>query len=142
MPRVYILTVSQNLSLISLETAASRKSNASKASFRSRVAQEKAKAEETRSQWDGSVTSSKKYLSAEDKVAARIAKEVLRDNAKLRGVHSGASMQKILEKEAKKQLLLEHQEHERHEPVISTIVMEKRPLEAANLPYLHKHPAV
>ena len=75
-------------------------------------------------------------------MAARIAKEVLRDNAKLRGVHSGASMQKILEKEAKKQLLLEHQEHERHEPVISTIVMEKRPLEAANLPYLHKHPAV
>ena len=45
--------------------------------------------------------------SAEDRVANRIASEVLKDNAKLRGVHSGASIKKILEKEAKKQLLKE-----------------------------------
>jgi hypothetical protein len=41
-------------------------------------------------------------MSTEDRVAARIANEVLRDNAKLRGVHSGASIKKILEREAKK----------------------------------------
>ena len=42
--------------------------------------------------------------SAEDRIANKIASEVLKDNAKLRGVHSGASIKKILEKEAKKQL--------------------------------------
>ena len=41
-------------------------------------------------------------LSAEDRIANKIANEVLKDNAKLRGVHSGASIKKILEKEAKK----------------------------------------
>lgn len=37
--------------------------------------------------WDPSVKSDKK-LTTEDRVAARLAQEVLRDNAKLRGVHS------------------------------------------------------
>lgn len=41
-------------------------------------------------------------LSAEDRIANKIANEVLKDNAKLRGIHSGASIKKILEKEAKK----------------------------------------
>lgn len=41
-------------------------------------------------------------MSAEDRVAARIANEVLKDNSKLRGVHSNASIKKILEKEAKR----------------------------------------
>jgi hypothetical protein len=48
------------------------------------------------------VTSSKRDLTAEDRVASKIANEVLKDNAKLRGIHSGASIKKILEKEAKK----------------------------------------
>lgn len=48
------------------------------------------------------MTSSKRDLTAEDKVATKIANEILKDNAKLRGVHSGASIKKILEKEAKK----------------------------------------
>ena len=39
-------------------------------------------------------------LTAEEKMARKIAKEVLKDNSKLRGVHSDASIQKILEKEA------------------------------------------
>ena len=38
----------------------------------------------------------------EDKVAAKIAMEVLRDNAKLRAVHSGNSVKQLLEREAKK----------------------------------------
>ena len=42
---------------------------------------------------------------AEERIASKIAAEVLRDNAKLRGVHSGASIKKMLEREAKKQLL-------------------------------------
>jgi hypothetical protein len=43
-------------------------------------------------------------MTAEEKMARKIAKEVLRDNTKLRGVHSGASIQKLLEKEARKHL--------------------------------------
>lgn len=41
-------------------------------------------------------------MTAEDRIAQKIASEVLKDNAKLRGVHSGASIKKILEREAKK----------------------------------------
>lgn len=48
------------------------------------------------------MTSEARKLSAEDRIANKIANEVLKDNAKLRGVHSGASIKKILEKEAKK----------------------------------------
>ena len=36
-------------------------------------------------------------------MATKIAAEVLRDNAKLRGIHSNNSIKVILEKEAKKQ---------------------------------------
>jgi len=43
-------------------------------------------------------------LTAEERMARKIAKEVLRDNKKLGGVHSGASIQRLLEKEAKKHL--------------------------------------
>jgi hypothetical protein len=42
---------------------------------------------EKEGKWDASTTASK--ANAEDRIAAKIASEVLRDNAKLRGVHSG-----------------------------------------------------
>ena len=41
-------------------------------------------------------------MTAEDRIASKIANEVLKDNVKLRGVHSNQSIKKILEKEAKK----------------------------------------
>lgn len=69
-------------------------------SMKSRIAEEKKREASSKADWQ-SQTSSKK-LTTEDRVAARIANEVLRDNAKLRGVHSGASIKKILEREAKK----------------------------------------
>ena len=56
---------------------------------------------EDRPEWNNSVTSSKQR-NAEDRIANKIASEVLRDNANLRGIHSKNSIQKILEKEAKK----------------------------------------
>jgi hypothetical protein len=52
--------------------------------------------------WDPSVKSEKQKMTAEDRVAAKLAAEVLRDNAKLRGIHSNTSIKKLLEKEAKK----------------------------------------
>ena len=41
-------------------------------------------------------------MTTEDKIAQKIANEVLKENKKLGGVHSGASLKKILEREAKK----------------------------------------
>lgn len=69
-------------------------------SMKSRIAEEKKRERESQPDWV-SVTSSKKQTT-EDRVAARIAQEVLRDNAKLRGVHSNTSIKKLLEREAKK----------------------------------------
>ena len=79
---------------------------------------------------------------AEERIASKIAAEVLRDNAKLRGVHSGASIKKMLEREAKKQLLADQGGYQ--PPVISTIQTKgtRDPNDVSNLPYMHKHPAV
>ena len=77
-------------------------SAASHASFKSRVVDEKKRQADTKSQWNESVTSSKREMTTEDQIARKIAAEILANNSKLRGVHSGASIKKILEKEAKK----------------------------------------
>ena len=80
----------------------------------------------------------------EDRVAARIANEVLRDNNKLRGVHSNQSIKKILEKEAKRQLLIETNGGIYNPPVMSKVVERGivNKADPSNLPYLHKCPAV
>ena len=65
------------------------------------MSEAKRKEAEDRPEWNNSVTSSKRR-NAEDRIANKIASEVLRDNANLRGIHSKNSIQKILEKEAKK----------------------------------------
>ena len=57
--------------------------------------------EEGKNNWDPSIKSEAKGMSTEDKVAARLANEVLRDNAKLKGIHSNQSIQKLLQKAAK-----------------------------------------
>jgi hypothetical protein len=53
-------------------------------------------------------------------MASKIAAEVLKDNAKLRGVHSKNSIQMILEREALKQMKLANAEYKG--PVVSTHV--------------------
>jgi ribose 1,5-bisphosphokinase PhnN len=81
-------------------------------------------------------------------MAQQIASEVLRDNVKLRGVHSKDSIKAILEKEAKKQMVANNNnainqgayvEHVVNGVVKSVSVNKAEP---SNLPYLHKHPAV
>ena len=47
--------------------------------------------------WDASTTATKNKASAEDRMASKIAAEVLKENAKLRGVHSKESIKAILE---------------------------------------------
>ena len=118
-------------------------SKASKTSYISRVSEAKRREAEEKPEWNGSVTSSKKH-SAEDRMANKIAAEVLRDNAKLRGIHSNNSIKVLLEKEAKKQMLLAQKGGEYTGPVIA-VTTEKGNRDKAdpsNLPYLHKNPAV
>ena len=59
-------------------------------------------------EWDQSTTASQKGLNDEDKIAAKIASEVLKDNAKLRAVHSGQSIKMLLEREAKRQMQMQN----------------------------------
>lgn len=81
-------------------------SGASKQSYQKRLAEAK-KEEEDRPDWDKSVTSEKRNkANAENRMASKIAMEVLKDNQKLRGVHSKESIKAILEKEALKQMQL------------------------------------
>ena len=104
------------------------------------MAEAKAKAEE-RPEWDGSVTSEKRQARAEDRMASKIAQEVLKVNAKLRGIHSKESIKKILEKEALRQM---KEGGEYPEPVVARLT-EKGAVDRSdpsNLPYLHKNPAV
>lgn len=122
-------------------------------SYQERVAAAQKRGQDTKSQWNESVVS--RQMTTEDKIAARIASEVLRDNQKLRSVHSGASIKKILEREAKKHLLATKAQGNQQiqalglepatykGPVVARInTRERDPLDPSNLPYLHKHPAI
>ena len=61
--------------------------------------------EKAASEWDtATVNSEIRKMSTEERMARKIAKEVLRENKQLGNVHSDASIQKLLEREAKKQL--------------------------------------
>ena len=82
-------------------------------------------------------------MTADDKVAQRIANEFLKDNQKLRRVHSIQSIKKILEKEAKRKLL-EETGGVYHPPTMSRVIKrgEFKRADPSNLPYLHKCPAV
>lgn len=62
-----------------------------------------AKKDSSKADFDsGSMTSEVKQKRAEDRMAQRIAAEVLVNNPKLKAVHSKESIKKILEKEALK----------------------------------------
>lgn len=76
-------------------------------------------------------------------MASQIASEVLKDNAKLRAVHSKESIKAILEREAKRQMKMAVDKEYPH-PVISEIKEQVAVNRAdpSNLPYLHKNPAV
>ena len=123
----------------------SHASGASKQSFQSRVSEAKRREAEHKADWNKSTTSEKQKLSAEDRIASKIASEVLRDNAKLRAIHSGNSIKKILEQEAKRQMALAAARGGEYTgPLISRIDAKPtdKKIDPSNLPYLHKNPAI
>ena len=96
--------------------------------------------EEGQPEWDRS-TKGDVGKTTEERIATKLASEVLRDNAKLRGVHSHSSIKRLLEKEAKKQLLA----GDGYKGPIVSVIKEKEPRDALDpsyLPYLHKNPAI
>uniref|UniRef100_A0A7S3FYT3 Uncharacterized protein n=1 Tax=Strombidium rassoulzadegani TaxID=1082188 RepID=A0A7S3FYT3_9SPIT len=112
--------------------------------MKSQVDQEVKKMEGSKGEWDRStVASERQKQSVEEKVATRIANDILKDNQKLRGVHSNQSIKKILINEAKRQLLKEYGDSY-NPPVMAKIVErgEVNRADPSNLPYLHKCPAV
>jgi hypothetical protein len=73
-------------------------------SMKSRVNEEKKREAKEKSDWDKSTTTSRRDVkkTAEERVAAKIASEMIKDNSKLAGVHSKHSIKKIIEQEAKR----------------------------------------
>ena len=94
-------------------------------------------------EWDSSTQAGNERIKdPEQMLASRLANEILEQNPQFKNVHSKMSMKGLLEKEAKKQLLEQggayqgpkvatHKEHEKNSKV-----------QASNLPYLHKNPAI
>lgn len=90
-----------------------------------------------RAEWDRSVKPVE-GISVEEKAARQIAEQVLESAPYLKGVHSKASMQQILLREARTQLA------KRPEPLIVTVKDggKCREVDPSNLPYLHRNEAI
>lgn len=87
-------------------------------------------------EWNKSVKASEK-LTVEERAAIQIADQVLENAPYLKGIHSKASIRKILEREAREQLAA------KAEPRVVTINQrEPCPLDPSNLPYLHRNEAI
>jgi len=87
-------------------------------------------------EWDKSVKGSEK-LTVEERAAIQLADQVLQNAPYLKGIHSKASIRKILEQEARAQLAA------KVDPKVVTI--KERELAAvnpSNLPYLHRNEAI
>ncbi|OMJ72730.1 hypothetical protein SteCoe_28763 [Stentor coeruleus] len=84
-------------------------------------------------EWDRSTRNDKVSITDEEKIAKLVADQVLANYPNLKSIHSNASVRKMLEKEAKNQLI---------GPVITTIKEDRAKLDASNPPHLHRNPAV
>lgn len=131
-------------SAVSIRTSVTGRSNLSKVSkkseFREEIAREDAQKKE---QWDASTNAEKREATVEERLATKLADQILENNPNLKGVHSKTSMRKMLEKEAARQLI--DQEGGNFDgPKIATLKDHemKKGVEASNLPYLHKNPAI
>lgn len=118
----------------------SSKSAVSKKSLRSQVLEAIQEEGNTKPEWDKSTTRGDNKTT-EERIAIRLASEVLRDNVKLRGIHSNSSIKRLLEKEARKQLLAT----DTYKGPLISVIKEKEmkdEMDPSYLPYLHKNPAI
>lgn len=99
--------------------------------------------ERDKNEWDASTNAEKREQTVEEKIASRLADQILENNPNLKGVHSKVSMKKMLEKEATKQLI--DQDGGGYDgPKVATLKDHemRKDIQASNLPYLHKNPAI
>lgn len=133
-----------NRSAVSIRTSVTGRSRMSKASKKSELRDEIQREEERKKeQWDTSTNAEKRERTVEEKLASKLADQILENNPNLKGVHSKTSMRKMLEKEAARQLI-EQDGGGFEGPRITTLKDHemKKDIEASNLPYLHKNPAI
>jgi hypothetical protein len=127
-------------SAVSIRTSVTGRSRMSKKSeFRDEIQREERQKEE----WDASTQGEKRKPTLEEKLASKLADQILEDNPKLKGIHSKVSMKKMLEKEAAKQF--NGADGGAYDPPkISTVKDHemRTDIQASNLPYLHKNPAI
>ena len=81
----------------------SDRSQVSKKSMRSVL--ESVKEDGSKAEWDASVKGESQRGTVEDRLATKLADQVLAQNTNLKGVHSKQSIKRILAKEAKRQLV-------------------------------------
>jgi hypothetical protein len=127
-------------SAVSIRTSVTGRSNMSKKSeFRDQIKREQKNKEE----WDTSTIGERKKPSMEERLATKLADQILEDNPNLKGIHSKASMRHMLEKEAAKHLV-GAEGGGFSPPKISTVKdhQMRTDVQASNLPYLHKNPAI
>lgn len=127
-------------SVISIRTSITGRSKMSK---KSEIMDQIKREEREKEEWDTSTQGERKKQTAEEKLASRLADQILEANPNLKAVHSKVSMRKMLEKEAAKQLATPVGGGYQG-PKVSTVKDHQMntDIQASNLPYLHKNPAI
>lgn len=127
-------------SVASIRTSVTGRSKMSK---RSELMDEIKREERQKEEWDTSTQAERKKPTFEEKLASKLADQILESNPNLKGIHSKVSMKRMLEKEAARQLL-ENDGGGYQGPKVSTVKDHemRRDIQASNLPYLHKNPAI
>jgi hypothetical protein len=127
-------------SAVSIKTSITGRSRMSR---KSEVMDDLEREDRRKEDWDASTQGDRKKKTMEERLATKLADQILENNPNLKGVHSKTSMRKMLEKEAAKHLI-DHESGGYAGPMIATVKDHemRRDIQASNLPYLHKNPAI
>ena len=127
-------------SAVSIRTSITGRSKMSK---KSEIMDQIKKEDRQKEDWDTSTQPERKKQTAEQKLASRLADQILESNPNLKNIHSKTSMKKMLEAEASKQLAATSGGGYQG-PRVATLKDHEmnNEIQASNLPYLHKNPAI
>lgn len=127
-------------SVVSIRTSITGRSKMSK---KSEIMDQIKREEKEKENWDSSTIGERKKPTAEEKLASKLADQIMEANPNLKNIHSKTSMKKMLEAEAARQLASSNG-GVYEGPKVATIKDHQMntDLLASNLPYLHKNPAI
>lgn len=131
-------------SAVSIRTSVTGRSRMSKMSKKSEMMDEIEREDQhKKEEWDASTNAEKREKTVEERLATKLADQILENNPNLKGIHSKASMRLMLEKEAKKQLIdQDGGSYDAPRVAIAKDHEMRKDVQASNLPYLHKNPAI